>query len=73
MDYDENRMSDQIEGGLHSQRVQEEEIAKIINESSCIEEAVKFSNANPLNDGAYLAFLAGAYFITKHLKDIGKL
>ena len=33
------------------------EIAKIINDSNCIEEAVKFSNANEQNNGAYLAFI----------------
>ncbi len=49
------------------------EIAKIINESNCIEEAVKFSNANDENNGAYLAFIAGAHFIVKDLKVKGKL
>jgi hypothetical protein len=49
------------------------EIAKIINESNCIEEAIKFSNANDDNNGAYLAFIAGAHFIIKNLKENGKL
>ena len=49
------------------------EIAKIINDSNCIEEAVKFSNANEQNNGAYLAFIAGAHFIVKNLKENGKL
>lgn len=49
------------------------EIAKVINDSNCIEEAVKFSNANDENNGAYLAFIAGAHFIVKNLKENGKL
>jgi hypothetical protein len=51
----------------------ENEIAKIVNEYNCIDEAVKFSDANPLNNGAYLAFMAGAHFIVKELKLNGKL
>lgn len=49
------------------------EIAKIINDSNCVEEAVKFSNANDENNGAYLAFMAGAHFIVKNLKENKKL
>jgi uncharacterized protein YodC (DUF2158 family) len=45
------------------------EVAKIINESNCIEEAIKFSNSNDENNGAYLAFVAGAHFIVKYLKE----
>jgi hypothetical protein len=49
------------------------EIAKILNDSGCLEEAIKFSNANDSNNGAYLGFIAGAHFIIKNLKEIGKL
>jgi hypothetical protein len=43
----------------------DEESAKILNKSDCVEEAIKFSNANPNNDGAYLGFISGGIFMVK--------
>jgi hypothetical protein len=38
----------------------EEVIAKNMNDHNIIDKAVEFSNANPENNGAYLAYIAGA-------------
>lgn len=46
----------------------DELIAKKVNDFNIVDKAVEFSNANPKNNGAYLAYIAGAYEMAKQLE-----
>lgn len=48
-----------------------EMIAKKVNDSNIVDKAVEFSNANSKNNGAYLAYIAGAYEMAKQLEILG--
>jgi hypothetical protein len=44
-----------------------ESVAKILNASKCVEKAAEFSNSHKDNEGAYLAYLAGANYIANFI------
>ena len=43
-------------------------IAKKVNDFNIVDKAVEFSNANSKNNGAYLAYIVGAYEMAKQLE-----
>ena len=45
-----------------------ESVAKILNASNCVEKAIEFSNSHEDNEGAYLAYLAGARYMADFIK-----
>jgi hypothetical protein len=45
-----------------------ESVAKILNASNCVEKAIEFSNSHEDNEGAYLAYLAGARYMADFIE-----
>jgi hypothetical protein len=45
-----------------------ESVAKILNASKCVEKAIEFSNSHEDNEGAYLAYLAGARYMADFIE-----